>query len=256
MLPLRGLAAFAQELRAAERLAGRRHRVRDRARSGDRLNTATCSPARGSSPATMTPECDPAGQLDQVRGCPCPVAGRSLRHPACACQQRRLSMHGQPLTDDSEPHASPKRKREESASRIPQRRINQETVPRSASSTRCMSAGMGAVNSIRSRVTRVIDGEAGGVQCLPLDEQPCRLRRREVRRKAGSMQGASAVEPVAEHRAADRRQVHADLVRPPGLAASTLHEGAAPRNRSSTSNRVTASRLVEWSRRTAIFSRW
>jgi hypothetical protein len=48
-----------------------------------------------------------------VRGCPCPVAGRSLRHPAfahsmltalrhpaCACQQRRLSGHGQPLTDE------------------------------------------------------------------------------------------------------------------------------------------------------------
>ena len=47
-----------------------------------------------------------------VRGCPCPVAGRSLRHPAfarsmltalrhpgCAGQQRRLSGHGQPLTD-------------------------------------------------------------------------------------------------------------------------------------------------------------
>jgi hypothetical protein len=45
------------------------------------------------------------------RGCPCPVAGRSLRHPAfahsmltalrhpaCAGQQRRLSWHGQPLT--------------------------------------------------------------------------------------------------------------------------------------------------------------
>jgi hypothetical protein len=48
-----------------------------------------------------------------VRSCPCPVAGRSLRpsmasarsmltalrHPACAGQQRRLSGHGQPLTD-------------------------------------------------------------------------------------------------------------------------------------------------------------
>ena len=45
------------------------------------------------------------------RGCPCPVAGRSLRpslasahcmpsalrHPACACRQARLSGHGQPL---------------------------------------------------------------------------------------------------------------------------------------------------------------
>ena len=58
-----------------------------------------------------------------VRGCPCPVAGRSLRHPAfahsmltalrhpaCAGQQRRLSGHGQPLTDSSESHKSPRRK--------------------------------------------------------------------------------------------------------------------------------------------------
>jgi hypothetical protein len=60
-----------------------------------------------------------------VRGCPCPVAGRSLRpsmafahsmltslrHPACARQQRRLSGHGQPLTDTSGLHKSPTRKR-------------------------------------------------------------------------------------------------------------------------------------------------
>ena len=44
------------------------------------------------------------------RGCPCPVAGRSLRappcahsvasalrHPGCACRRRRLPGHGQPL---------------------------------------------------------------------------------------------------------------------------------------------------------------
>jgi hypothetical protein len=35
----------------------------------------------------------------------------ALRHPACAGQQRRLSGHGQPLTDVSECHTSPKRKR-------------------------------------------------------------------------------------------------------------------------------------------------
>jgi len=29
----------------------------------------------------------------------------TLRHPACACQQRRLSGHGQPLTDTSYPTA-------------------------------------------------------------------------------------------------------------------------------------------------------
>jgi hypothetical protein len=59
-----------------------------------------------------------------VRGCPCPVAGRSLRHPAfahsmltalrhpaCACQQRRLSGHGQPLTDGSDSYTSPERER-------------------------------------------------------------------------------------------------------------------------------------------------
>jgi len=53
-----------------------------------------------------------------VQGCPRPVAGRSLRHPAsahsmlttlrhpaCACQQRRLSGRGQPLTDTSYPTA-------------------------------------------------------------------------------------------------------------------------------------------------------
>jgi hypothetical protein len=31
----------------------------------------------------------------------------ALRHPACACQQRRLSGHGQPLTDDAETIQAP-----------------------------------------------------------------------------------------------------------------------------------------------------
>ena len=31
----------------------------------------------------------------------------ALRHPACACQQRRLSGHGQPLTDASDPIQAP-----------------------------------------------------------------------------------------------------------------------------------------------------
>ena len=36
----------------------------------------------------------------------------ALRHPACACQQRRLSGHGQPLTDDADSQrSSPQRKR-------------------------------------------------------------------------------------------------------------------------------------------------
>ena len=34
----------------------------------------------------------------------------ALRHPACAGQQRRLSGHGQPLTDASGFHTSPRRK--------------------------------------------------------------------------------------------------------------------------------------------------
>ncbi len=53
----------------------------------------------------------------------------ALRHPACAGQQRRLSGHGQPLTDDSESHKSPERERRDDA---PMRLSRWFTIPRLA----------------------------------------------------------------------------------------------------------------------------
>jgi hypothetical protein len=46
----------------------------------------------------------------------------ALRHPACACQQRRLSGHGQPLTDGGSLHKSPERKRRDHEGGLPEHR--------------------------------------------------------------------------------------------------------------------------------------
>jgi hypothetical protein len=106
---------------------GRCDSRRQKRRTG--ADSLTKGNALGTFCSFMTRLGQTAAVLATVRGCPCPVAGRSLRpsmafahsmltalrHPACAGQQRRLSGHGQPLTDAS---MRPQRQRPEVAKRL------------------------------------------------------------------------------------------------------------------------------------------
>ena len=84
---------------------------------------------------------------------------------------------------------------------------------RSSASSACMSAGSGALKSSARSSSGC--AKASRAACSAWRRKPA--ARRQRRRRAGDQPAPAAVDRIADHREADVRQVHADLVRAPGL---------------------------------------